>query len=94
MVLNWMNLLASVDNVVLRQDTRNCLITSISFHDCLQGSVELLEDGSGEESYLKFVEDLLLYMSLGKADIFCQVDLGAFLSTIIDKESTVVVSKA
>ena len=45
-VLNWMYLLASVDNVVLRQDTSNCLIGGINFHDCLKVSVELVEDGS------------------------------------------------
>ena len=46
MVLNWMKLLASVDDVVLRQDTSNSLIASISFHDCLKGSIELGEEGS------------------------------------------------
>ena len=45
MVLNWMKLFASLDDVILRQDTINCLIASISFHDCLQGSIELREDG-------------------------------------------------
>ena len=45
-VLNWMKLLASVDDVVLRQDTSNCLIASISFHDCLNSSIKLGEDGS------------------------------------------------
>ena len=46
MVLNWMKLLVSVDNVILREDTSNGLITSIGFHDCLESSVELGKDGS------------------------------------------------
>ena len=45
-VLNWMKLLASVDDVVLRQDTSNCLIASIRFYDCLKGSIKLGKDGS------------------------------------------------
>ena len=45
MVGNWMKVLASVDDVVLRHDTSNCLIAGISFHDCVEGSIELGEDG-------------------------------------------------
>ena len=45
MVRNWMKLLASVDDMVLRQDTSDCLIASISFHNCLKGSIKLGEDG-------------------------------------------------
>ena len=45
-VLTWMKLLASVDNVVLRQDTNNSLIASISFYNYLEGSIELSKDGS------------------------------------------------
>ena len=46
MVPDWMKLFASVDDVVLRQDTSNCLIAGISFHNCLKGSIKLGEDGS------------------------------------------------
>ena len=46
MVLNWMKLLASVDDIVLRQDTSYCLIANISFYDCIKGSMQLGEDGS------------------------------------------------
>ena len=46
MVLNWMKLLASIDDMVLRQDTSNCLIASFGFHNYLKGSIELGEDGS------------------------------------------------
>ena len=45
-VVNWMKLLASVDDMVLRQNTSNCLIARISSHDCLEGTDELGEDGS------------------------------------------------
>ena len=45
-VLKRMKLLTSVDDMVLRQDTSNCLIASISFHDCLKGSIKLGKDGS------------------------------------------------
>ena len=45
-VRNWMKLLAYVDNVVLRQDTSNCLIASISFHDWSKGSIKLDVDRS------------------------------------------------
>ena len=44
MVLKWMKLLAFVDDLVLRQDTSNCLIASISFHNCLKRSIKLGED--------------------------------------------------
>ena len=46
MVLHWMKLLASVDNMVLRQDTSNCLIASISLYNCVEDSVKLGNDGS------------------------------------------------
>ena len=46
MVLNWMELLAFVDDMVLRQNTSNCLIAGISFHDCLKGSIKLGENRS------------------------------------------------
>ena len=46
MVRNWMQVLVYVEDVVLREDTSNCLIACISFHDCLKGSIKLGEDGS------------------------------------------------
>jgi len=46
LILDSMKLLAFVANVILRQDTPNSLIASISFYDCLKGSVEQCEDGS------------------------------------------------
>ena len=49
-VRDGVKLLCSVDNVVLRQDTCNSLITGISFHDGLKGTVELCEDRGGSES--------------------------------------------
>ena len=39
-ILNQIKLLESVDDMVLRQDTSNCLIASIGFYDCLKGSIE------------------------------------------------------
>ena len=71
MVLNWIKLVASVGDVVLRQDTSDCLIVSVGFHDCLEGSVELCEDGSREKSCLEFVMGLLLYMSSSEGNILC-----------------------
>ena len=45
-VVNWMKLLASADYVLLKQDTSNCLLARINFHNCLKCSIELGEDGS------------------------------------------------
>ena len=94
MVLNWMKLFASVDDVVLRQDTSNCLIARISFHDCLESSIKLSEDGSREESCLELVEGLLLCMSTSEGNIFCQVDKGVCLSTVVNDKLTVIICKA
>ena len=65
-----MKLFASADDMVLRQDTSNCLIASVSFHDCLKGSIEMCENGSGEESFLEFGKVLVLCMSPSEGDIF------------------------
>ena len=46
MLWNWTKLYVFVDDVILRQDTSNCFIASIDFHDCLDGSIELVKDGS------------------------------------------------
>ena len=46
MILKWIKLLASGDDMVLREDTSNCLIASIGFYDCRKGSIKLDEDGS------------------------------------------------
>ena len=43
MVLNWIELFTSVDEVILRQDTGNCLIASIGFYNDLEISIELGE---------------------------------------------------
>ena len=40
-VLDWIKLLPSADDMVLKQDTSKSLNTRISFDDCLQSSVEL-----------------------------------------------------
>ena len=71
MVRNWIKLLASVDDMVLRQDTSNCLIASIGFHNCVKDSIELGEDGGLEESCSELVEVLLLGMSPNEENIFC-----------------------
>ena len=93
-VLNWMKLLRFVDELVLRQDTSNCLIANIGFHNCLQGSIELSEDGRGVESCLDFIAGLLLCMSTSEGDNLCQVDDGLCISTIVHDKSTVIISKA
>ena len=46
MVLKWGKMFSSVDDMVLRQDTSNCLRTSISFYDCAQCFIDLGEVGS------------------------------------------------
>ena len=46
MLLNWVKLLGSIDNEMWRQDTSNCLITSINLHDSLESSIEFGKDGS------------------------------------------------
>ena len=45
MILAWMEVFASVADVVLREDTSNCLIASMGFYDCPKGSMQLDEDG-------------------------------------------------
>ena len=41
-----MKLLVLVDDMILRQDTSNGLITGIGFHNCVKVSIELDDDGS------------------------------------------------
>ena len=41
-----MKLFVSIDNVVLRQDTSNCVIASISLHNFLEDSIELERMGA------------------------------------------------
>ena len=94
MVHDRVKLFHSVDLVVLRQDACYCLVAGIGFHDCLEFSVELSEDGSGEESCSKFVKGLLLLISPSEGNIFGQVDQRACLSTVVGNESTLVVSEA
>ena len=45
MVLNWMKLFVSNDEVVLGQDNRDYLIARVGFHDCIQASIELSDRG-------------------------------------------------
>ena len=45
-VLNWIKLLASVNNMILRQDTSNWLIAPSGFRRSRKVSIELGEDGS------------------------------------------------
>ena len=66
-----MKLFASVDRVVLKQETSNGLVASIAFYNCLEVSVELGEDGSRQESCLQFITALWLYMSPSEGNIFC-----------------------
>ena len=40
------------------------------------------------------VKGLILYMSLGEAKIFCEVDERACFSTVVDKDLTVVFRNA
>ena len=68
-----MKLLASANNVVLRQDTSSCLIAGIGFHDRLEGSIEVGEDCSVEESCWEFIIGLLLCVSSSEGTVFCQV---------------------
>ena len=46
-VLKGVKLLCSVDNVVSRQETGNSLIAGISFHNGLNGCIELRKDSGG-----------------------------------------------
>ena len=93
-ILNWVELFASFNNMVLRQDTSNCLILSIRTHDCLVGSVELGADGSGVGCCLEFVEGLSYCVSPCEGKIFCQVNEVVYFSTAVNDESTVIISKA
>ena len=45
-VLDWLKLFTSVDEVALRKEASNCSIASIGFLDCLEGSIKLCVDGS------------------------------------------------
>ena len=93
MVRQWMKLLASVDDMVLRQYTSNSLVASITIHKCLEGSIEFGEDGSWEKSCLDFVKGLLLCIFLREWNIFYQVDKGACLGTAVNDKSSVIISK-
>ena len=88
-----MKLFVSIDDLVLRQNTNNCLITSVGFHKCLKGSVKLGEDESLEESCSKFIEGLLLGISTSEKNILYLVDEQACLSPVVANILTVVVSK-
>ena len=94
MLHNWIKLLASIDDVVLRQDTSNCMITKIRFHYCLMDSVELGKDGSCKKSCSEFYEGLLLSMSPSEMNIFYLLEQWLCLSTVVDNESSVIVCKA
>ena len=64
----------SINDMVLRPDTSTYLIVTISFHACYKGSVKLGENGRLQESCLKFVKSLLLYMSISKGNMFSQIN--------------------
>ena len=89
-----MKLFILIDDVVLSQDASNCLIASIIFYDCYKGSIKLGEDRSCQECYFKVVKGLLLCMSTSNRNIFCQVDQIVCLSTVIDNQLMVIISKA
>ena len=88
-----MELLASVDAMVLRLDTSNCLIDSIGFHDCFKGSIELGEDESTEKSCSEFVKGLLLCISTSEENIVCQVEKGSCFGTVVNDKSTTIICK-
>ena len=46
MILDWIKLFASIDDIVLRQDANNCWITSIGIYNGLKSSIQLGKDGS------------------------------------------------
>lgn len=60
---NWVKLLCSIDDVILAQDTSYCLVMVISFYNCVQGSMELGEDGSVHELLIEVLEGLLLLVA-------------------------------
>ena len=74
MVLNWIKMLASIDDVILRQDPSNCLIASSWLNDCVEHSIKVGDDGSREELWSQVVAGLLLCMSLCEWNILCPVD--------------------
>ena len=47
MVLDGVELVYYLHNIVLRQDSCNCLIAGISFHHVIKGTLELWEDRGG-----------------------------------------------
>ena len=79
--------------MLLRLDPSDCLIASISFHDCFNVSVESGEDRSWEKLCLKFVEGLQLCMSPSEGHIFCQLDEGTCFSTVVNNKLIVIISK-
>ena len=85
---------ASIDNLVLIQNTCNCFITYIGFNNCLQGCIDLGVNGTGKELYLELVARLLLVMSTTKSNIVWQVDKMACFSTVINNKLMIVVNKA
>ena len=67
--LNRVMLLCPVNLVVMRNDAGYCLVAPIGFHDCLEVSIELDEDGRGVEFFLNCVKGLLLLLSLSEGHI-------------------------
>ena len=49
MVLDMVNLLSSVDNVVLTQASRNSVIAGLGFHKVIKCTIELHKDARGSD---------------------------------------------
>ena len=90
MPLHYIKLLAYINHIELRQDTSNCLLASISFHNCAESAVELSEDGSWDESCSELVEGLLC-ISLNEENAFSHINQTTCLGTMVDNKLTIVV---
>ena len=94
MVLNWMKVFPFIDDMVLRQDTSNCLCASISLQSCFKSLIKFANDWWLVDSCLKFVKGLLVYISACEENIFFQFDKRVWLSTVVNDKLTVIVSIA
>ena len=68
------NLLSSIDDVVLIQDTYNSLFVRISFHHCRKHTIVLYEDRGGLVHNGQLVEELLLLISTTEWYMFTAVN--------------------
>jgi len=72
MIFNRVELLDAIGDVVLSEDTGDCLVASIFFNDSFESAVKLCEDRSREEALPEFVKSSLLSFFPREGKVFSQ----------------------